>query len=152
HRRQSEITNLQNCRFRSIRQQQIFWLEVSVANAVGVAVLNARKQLGKVRFCQRLLGADAVLDAIEQLAARDQLHHQEQSGLCVLYQLEDLVQLYNVEVASEVSHVVDLAADGLSRLQPLDELGQHAGDGEGNAIHAHLLSKLQRLLQTFLVA
>ena len=109
---ESEIHNLE--RF-VIVYQQVFWLQVSMANAQLVDVFYARYQLLKVFAGHLLLQALVLHNQVEKFAASDVLHDQVQ----VLLGFDDLVNLNHVRVVQLLQNL-DFSADALHVLSVFD--------------------------------
>ena len=95
-----EVADEQTRRGAACFEQQVFWLEVAVHDAVGVQVGDAGRdllhELGRVGFVQ----GPARVDAVEQLAALGELGHEVQAVL-------------RFEVVDEREHVRLALADAL---------------------------------------
>lgn len=109
---ESEIHNLQ--RF-VIVYQKVFRLQVTVADAELVNVLDARDELLKVLAGHLLLEALVLHNEVEQLASADVLHDQVQ----VLFCFDDLVNLNHIRVVQLLQNL-NFSADALHILAVFD--------------------------------
>ena len=95
--------------------QQVFWLQVSVADAQLVDVEHASKELLQVLAGCALLELLVLDYEIEQLSTAGELHDQVQVLLC----FDDFINLDDVRVV-ELLQDLDLPADALNVLPVLD--------------------------------
>lgn len=82
-------------------EQQVFWFEVAVHDAEFMEVLHAADDLLKKLAGLRLLQLLLFHDVVKELAARDELHDEEELFGC----LDDLKELDNVRVSDQLEDV-----------------------------------------------
>lgn len=109
---ESEVHDLQRP---IVVDQQVLRLEVPVADAELVDVVDARDELLEVLAGLLFLQPLVLHDLVEELAAFHELHHQVQ----VLLGLDDLVDLHDVGVV-QLLEDLDLATDALHVLVLFD--------------------------------
>ena len=113
-RRQPEVGDLEHL---ALVQQEVLRLEIAVAHALLVAVLDAGYQLPEVLARGGLVEAPHVNNLVEELTARDELEHDEDFGP----RREHLQQVHHVLLLHHL-HDRDLLLDLLAHVLLLDLL------------------------------
>ena len=134
----------------AVVQQQVLRLEVSVAQALRVAVADRVNQLVEIGPRQQLAECAGVEDEVEQLAAQRQVQHDQHHGvrravlLRVRHAVVHITHRQHVQVLDHTQRV-DFPLDGLNgrgvrsgQRGQAEDLERHAGGGSGGVVQTQL--------------
>mmetsp|Transcript_29737 Transcript_29737/g.86651 ORF Transcript_29737/g.86651 Transcript_29737/m.86651 type:complete len:400 (-) Transcript_29737:757-1956(-) len=143
--REAKVRNLERLATSSVVvNEEILRLQIPVRNAVLVTIGNARCQLleelehPSLRIIVRVTNFGTLLvlalssltaNQVEQLPSPNKLENEEHGRLGILNELQNLVQMHDVAVASNLHHMANLLGGGAALTEPAQVLRRDGGAG-----------------------